>query len=109
MSKVSRLSELRELVRAEKVRIANEVIAELRDGTFDCDDFSAIQAVEIARGYIKGKVSYNEECRNEVVYSWEGVWTTDDEARLQRLYADLRLISAALKKAEAALEAKIPF
>ena len=109
MSKISRLSELNEMVRAEKVRIANEVIAELRTNSFDIEDFNAIQAVEIARDHLKGKVFYNEECRNEVVYSWEGVWTTDDEARLQRLYADLRLISAAMKRAEAALEAKIPF
>lgn len=109
MSKISRLNELRELVRAEKVRIADETIAELNAGTFDHDDFSAGQALEIARDHLENQVFYQQECRSEALYGWDGMWTRADDKKLEQLYVDLDLVGEALKKANEAFEAKIPF
>lgn len=108
MSKVSKLNELRDLVRAEKVRIAKEVCEELRAGTFDINDFSAVQALEIAKDHVEYEVFYQEECKANAS-SWDGMWTRPDEAKVEQLYLNLGLIVDALKKAEAAFEAKIPF
>jgi hypothetical protein len=109
MSRISKLNELRDLVRAEKVRIADEVCEELRAGTFDINDFSAVQALEIARDHVEGKISYQQECRSEALYGWHGLWTSSNDKKLEQLHSDLDILTTALKKANEAFEAKIPF
>jgi len=109
MSKISKLNELNELVRAEKVRIATETVAELRAGTFDITADEAVQALKIAQEQVDYEAYYNEECRSEAQYSWEGLWTRADDLRLNALYEDLDLIKEGLKKANEAFDAKIPF
>ena len=108
MSKVSKLNELRDLVRQEKKKISDEVVAELRAGTFDHDDFSAVQALEITLAHVKYEVFYQEECRSNAS-SWDGMWTQVDDKKVEGLYEDLDLVLNALKKANEAFEAKIPF
>jgi hypothetical protein len=109
MSKISKLNELRDLVRQEKKKISDEVIAELRSGTFDIEDFGAVQSLEIAKDNIQYEVYYQEECRSEAIYGWDGLWTSRNQEKVERLYADLELIIDALKKANEAFNAKIPF
>jgi hypothetical protein len=109
MSKISKLNELKNLVRVEKIRITDEVIAELRAGSFDIEDFSAGQALEIARDHVEGKIFYQEECRSEALYGWDGLWTREDKAKLEQLRDDLDLVTTALKKADEAFNAKMPF
>lgn len=108
MSKISKLNELKNLVRIEKIRIANEVVTELRAGTFDCDDFSACQALEIAQDHVQDAISYQQECRSNAG-SWDGLWTSRDEAKVEQLHSDLDLIIDMLKKADEAFNAKMPF
>jgi hypothetical protein len=109
MSKISRLNELKNLVRIEKIRIAKEVCEELRAGTFDCDDFGAVQALEIAQAITSDELFYQQECRSEALYGWDGMWTRANNKKLEQLYVDLDLVGEALKKANEAFEAKIPF
>ena len=108
MSRISKLNELRDLVRVEKIRIANEVVAELRAGTFDHDDFSAVQALEIARDHVQYEIFYQKECRSNAS-CWDGLWTREDKAKMQLLCSNLDLVIDALKKANEAFNAKMPF
>lgn len=109
MSRISKLNELRDLVRVEKIRIAAEVVGELRANTFDCDDFGAVQALEIARDHVEGKISYQQECRSEALYGWHGLWTSSNDKKLEQLHSDLDILTTALKKANEAFNAKMPF
>ena len=109
MSRISKLSELNNLVRVEKIRIADEVCDELRAGTFDCDDFGAVQSLEIARDHVEGKIFYQQECRSEATWGWHGLWTSRNDKKLEQLYVDLGLVIGSLKKANEAFNAKMPF
>ena len=109
MSRISKLNELKNLVRVEKIRIAKEVCEELRGGIFNCDDFEAVQALEIAQDHVRNEIFYQQECRSEALWGWHGLWTSRDEAKVELLHSDLDLIITALKKANEAFEAKIPF
>ncbi len=109
MSKISKLNELNNLVRVEKIRITDEVLAELRAGSFDIEGDCAGQALEIARDHVEGDIDYQEECRSEALYGWDGLWTREDKAKVEQLHSDLDLVTAALKKADEAFNAKMPF
>lgn len=108
-NKTAKLNELSEMVRVEKIRIANETADDLRAGTFDISADEAVQALKIAQEHFDYEVYYEQECRSEAQYSWEGLWTHADDLRLTALLESLTLIEEALKKAEAAFDAKIPF
>ena len=108
MSRISKLNELRDLVRVEKIRIAAETLAELNAGTFDHDDFSAVQALEIARDHVQYEIFYQEECRSNAS-CWDGLWAREDKAKMQLLCSNLDLVIDALKKANEAFSAKMPF
>lgn len=109
MSKISRLNELNEMVRVEKIRIADEVCAELRTGTLEIENFSAVQALEIAKADRDAAIFYWEEMKEEALYGWDGLWTSSNENKLKELNKDYKLICDALELAKVSLEAKIPF
>lgn len=109
MSKISKLNELNNLVRVEKIRITDEVIAELRAGTFDIEDFSAVQALEIAKANRDATIFRWEEMKEEALYGWDGLWHSGHEKKLAELNKDYKLICDALELAKVALDAKIPF
>jgi hypothetical protein len=108
MSKVKELNELKNQIRAEKIRIAKEVMSELRAGSFDTNADDASEALEVTLGIIQGEIDYQEECEN-AASSWDGLWTSRDEARLQAMNCNLGLVISALKKAAEADFDKIPF
>ena len=109
MSKISKLNELKEQVRAEKIRIADEVCEELRNGTFNIEDFSAVQALEIAKADRDATIFRWEEMKEEALYGWDGLWHSGYENKLKELNKDYKLICDALELAKVALDAKIPF
>lgn len=108
MSKVKELNELKKQIRAEKIRITKEVMSELRAGTFDTNADDASEALEVASRIIQSEIDYQEECEN-AASCWDGLWTSRDEARLQAMHHNLVLVISALKKANEAFDAKIPF
>lgn len=108
-NKTAKLNELNELVRVEKIRIADEVCAELRAGTFDHEDSSACQALEIAKADRDAAIFYWEEMKEEALYGWDGLWDSGLENKLKELNKDYKLICDALELAKISLDAKIPF
>ena len=108
-NKTAKLNELENLVRVEKLRIADETLAELKAGTFDITVTEATKCLCIAKAHIEDEILYLEECKEEAEYGWNGLWTRVNEFQVTCLRMDLAEVSEALKKANEAFEAKIPF
>ena len=109
MSKISKLNELESQVQAEKIRIATETLAELEAGTFDISANEATRCLRITEADIEAQIVYEEECRSEALYGWDGLWTLVNDLKIGALYLDLAAVREALKKANEAFDAKIPF
>lgn len=108
-NKTAKLNELSEMVRVEKIRIADETLAELKAGTFDIEANEATKCLCIAKELLQDEILYLEECRSESQYGWDGLWTRVNEFQIDCLTNDLAEVTDALKKANQAFEAKIPF
>ena len=108
-NKTAKLNELKSEIWVEEIRIADEVVAELRAGTFDHETDEAVQALEIAKANRDAKIFRWEEMKEEALYGWSGLWHSGHENKLKELNKDHKLICDALKIAKISLDAKIPF